>query len=331
MLSTLIIPVTKTDACIAHNDVWTYQNHQMIYGAESGDAMIVLRGFLDIPTPLETLKEQISIEVSHDGIIIAGTLEETPVRGYIIWRAAEALNGDIEYEVSLTTKPPGNAEPREHNLVAQWPTTPVPGRDIQLNTMKTEGYAQELFGDCLEDVEAFSSCGGCELEIVGQEAHWRAQVSLDIDQRAGRIMMGRMAIGRDQNGALESLNTTPFTALLIHEAGTLLGAIAGAQKDFTEDDACVAIEVVEPDGAVVFETVECVEVPRTEVDAGQKLTPPGDTQGPKTAQPQDSEMGDDEVNRYGAGGCSVTSGGTGEGTALLLALFLVFGRRRLRR
>ena len=353
ILTASIVSLPKAEACSPPPQHWQFSHHRAVLGLESGDALIIFRGRHAPWQSEDSVLDQVEVAVSHGDTIIDGTLETTVVSDTLVWRALEPVDPSIEYSITLKTKMPWSDDFEEETMAAQWPIEPRQSEDISIYELKAVAVDHEVEGDCVEGGWE-NSCGGCEREVLRTEAHWTAQVELNADQDDSHYIMGRIEVGVDEESALEALAQARFRTLRVNHGRTSLGRSAGQQSEWPGDKACVAIEIVTPDGSTVFKEVECLKVPRTEVKQSPRQRANTTTQ-PKVGvtavtdnknkgEPEDktnvplSEQDDSnavvsngsERNQYGSGGCSMTSTGSGHAGAFIFALMIVLGHRRLR-
>ena len=123
-------------------------------------------------------------------------------------------------------------------------------------------------------------------------------------------MLGRIAIGDSEESALAALDRVNFKSLFIEDAA-YLKADGGLRADWQTESACVALEIIRPDGTKVLKTTDCFELP-------------------EDASNDEFDFDTDaERNLSRAGGCSQSMSDAPFGPYLLLTL--VFGFHSLLR
>ena len=311
-LSIALSHIGPASACAPEPSGWNYQSHRATYSLDERVPYLILNGFVG-GLSIDELRESVEVIATRDGEEILGELDVSPRRGTLIWRPENAPESDVEYTVTITSQQEYGPEPIETEVTAMWPSTPLSTDGISLRSTATDLYDREVYGDCLDIDEWGDFCGGCEREVIDTEEHWRVEAAVEIDRGFNQFILGRIAVGVDEREALDKLQEQPHLRLSVEDA-TYLQASGGLREGWG-DEACLALEVVMPNGDALFNTTECFELaPQASVD--------GETDG-------ESDRSSDMLAEA-SGGCDMTAASPQVTAMWALMLSFLFGWYRRR-
>ena len=142
MTATLISSVQTASACLPEIDGWMYRTHRAELSAQSGDAILVLRGHTSGHFNSEQLNDSVTVTVSREGVKIPGTLEMSVIHDTLIWRAEAPVDSDVEYAVTVTTNNGwwSDQQRQDQELKAVWPNEMEADELGELKSIDTGTY-----------------------------------------------------------------------------------------------------------------------------------------------------------------------------------------------
>ena len=264
-LSIALSHISPASACISDPSGWNYQSHQAAYSLDERAPYLILNGFVG-ELSLDELRESVEVIATRDGEEILGELDVSPGRGTLIWRPEIAPEPDVEYTVTISSQQEYGPEPIVNEVTTMWPSTPLSTDEISLRSTTTDLFDSEVYGDCLDLDEWGDFCGGCPRDVIDTEEHWRVEAAVEIDRGFNQFILGRIAVGADEREALDKLQEQPHLRLSVEDATYLMAS--GGLREGWGDEACLALEVIRPNGDALFNTTECFEIPhQASVDA----------------------------------------------------------------
>lgn len=312
-LSIALSHISPASACIAEPSGWNYQSHQAAYSLDEREPYLILNGFVGGGLSIDLLRASVEVIATRDGEELLGELDVSPASGTLIWRPESAPEPDVEYTVMISSLHEYESEPIVTEVTAMWSSIPLSTDGISLRSTTTDLFDSKVYGDCLDFNESGDFCGGCELEVIDTEEHWRVEAAVEIDRGFNQFILGRISVGGDEREALEKLQELPHLRLSVEDA-TYLQALGGLREGW-DDEACLALEVIRPNGDMLFNTTECFELP-----------PQASVDGEPDAESDRST----DMLANASGGCDMTAAAPRVTAMWALMLSFLFGWYRRR-
>ena len=239
---------------------WNFQSAQTSFSTDGEVAYLALNGYAFSGFYVEQIEDFVDVTVRLEEEVIPGEFSTALLPKTLVWGPSEDIEFDQEYFVTIASKTDDKPEPTMEQRQVVWSEGSHSSGDLALRKLSTELFGVSVRDDC-EDRYSSADHDGCG-DIIANETQWRVEAAIEMDTHLNQFALGQIALGEDEEDAQSNITVRQYQRLTVADAA-YISVSGGNRSDWDEPTACFALEVITPLGGVLFDAIECSDIPGT--------------------------------------------------------------------